>query len=72
MTTPISDPRNPANIPDSPEEISHGAHGRYGVEEEPTENSEPLSHVPKSAEEIARDRERDAETKNTGEDLGRG
>jgi hypothetical protein len=72
-----NDPQNrkgPPNVPaeggpDSEEHISRGAHGRYGIEEE--SNDPPLeSHVPKTRDEIERDAARDAEVRNTGEDLG--
>lgn len=54
--------------PDTEEHLSRGAHGRYGLEEEVNEPP-PVSHV-KTPDEIERDAARDAEVKNTGEDLG--
>jgi hypothetical protein len=57
--------------PDSEEHMSRGAHGRYGIEEE--ENNEaPPPRSPKTPDQIERDAARDAEVRNTGEDLGRG
>jgi hypothetical protein len=57
--------------PDSEEKMSRGAHGRYGVEEESADKSTgEMFEMPKTPDEIERDAARDAEVKNTGEDLG--
>jgi hypothetical protein len=75
----VPDPRRHGETPsgtpesahDSAEEISHGAHGRYGIEEEPIENAEVEPHrIPRDPDEIERNAARDAETRRTGEDLG--
>lgn len=51
------------------DEHARGAQGRYGVAEEPEENSAPIPEVPKTADQLARDRDRDKEVRETGEDL---
>jgi hypothetical protein len=44
--------------------------GQYGVAEEPAEfKAVDLSQTPKTPDQIARDKARDEEVKNTGEDL---
>jgi predicted small metal-binding protein len=57
-------------------EETHGAHGRYGMEDESQggeflddEASHAVGHV-QDAGERRRDADRDAETRRTGEDLG--
>jgi hypothetical protein len=63
---------NEAPAPDSTEKVSRGAQGRYGVSEEGHEGPTvaDTSQSPKDSDQIARDADRDAEVKNTGEDLG--
>jgi hypothetical protein len=58
--------------PDSPEEMAQGAHGRYGIEEESIESPSltDASRIRKDPDEISRDAARDAEVRNTGEDVG--
>jgi hypothetical protein len=63
------EPPKVGHVTDEPP--GQGAHGRYGIEEEPNEPAVVNSpRTAKDPDEIARDAARDAEVKNTGEDLG--
>jgi hypothetical protein len=71
------DPRDHGKVhedhPGSPEAESRGAHGRYGMEEEPVVSAVDVTPpVATDPGEIARDAARDAEVRNTGEDLSLG